>query len=107
MFSIIWILYLPRGAVLAVCFPDKMAEGNALDEKENINFDGCSVVNVKSNFKSFNKGEGIRIHVFSHFIFFFSLSCLSLILISERMFSIIWILYPLTFSFSVNGFILL
>ena len=38
-----------------------MAEGNALDENENINFDGCSVVNVKSNFKSFNKGEGIRI----------------------------------------------
>jgi hypothetical protein len=31
---------LPRGAVLAVCFPDKMAEGNALDENENINFDG-------------------------------------------------------------------
>jgi hypothetical protein len=30
---------LPRGAVLAVCFPDKMAEGNALDENENINFD--------------------------------------------------------------------
>ena len=52
---------LPRGAVLAVCFPDKMAEGNALDENENINFDGCSVVNVKSNFKSFIKGEGIRI----------------------------------------------
>ena len=31
---------LPRGAVLADCFPDKMAEGNALDENENINFDG-------------------------------------------------------------------
>jgi len=38
-----------------------MAEGAALDENENINFDGCSVVNVKSNFKSFIKGEGIRI----------------------------------------------
>jgi hypothetical protein len=38
-----------------------MAEGNALDENENINFDGCSVVNVKSIFKSFIKGEGIRI----------------------------------------------
>jgi hypothetical protein len=49
---------LPRGAV---CFPDKMAKGNALDENENIIFDGCSVVNVKSNFKSFIKGEGIRI----------------------------------------------
>jgi hypothetical protein len=31
---------LPRGAVLAVCFPDKMAEGISLDENENINFDG-------------------------------------------------------------------
>jgi hypothetical protein len=39
MFSIIWILY-PLTFVLAVCFPDKKAEENALDENENINFNG-------------------------------------------------------------------
>jgi len=45
---------LPRGAVLAVCFPDKMVEGNALDENENIKFFSCNIYFNYSMYFSFS-----------------------------------------------------